>query len=46
MWPSNRTNLGAAMGSFGLVTGGYTDTITSGVTVRAVRFQEIRNGVK
>jgi hypothetical protein len=41
-----RAALDAAMSTFGWTTGGYTDSITTGVTVKAVHFQEIRERVK
>jgi fibronectin type 3 domain-containing protein len=41
-----RTALDGGRGPLGLSTAGYTDTLTAGVTIKAVHFQEIRNRTK
>jgi hypothetical protein len=41
-----RTALDGGRSPLGLPTGGYTDTLTAGVLIKAVHFQEIRNRTK
>jgi hypothetical protein len=41
-----RSQLDAAMTGLGLTTGGWTDGGLSGVAIKAIHFQEIRNRVK